>query len=88
MTFQRRYIETLLRRFLTISYSSFSGQFYEQIGGVAMGSPLSPVVANFYMKYFEKRVFDLAIHKPLCWFRYIEDIFVIWPHGPNKLKDF
>jgi hypothetical protein len=31
---------------------------------------------------------DLAPHKPLCWFRYVDDTFVIWPHGPDKLREF
>ncbi|XP_033606939.1 uncharacterized protein LOC117282232 [Cryptotermes secundus] len=40
------------------------------------------------MEDFEERALDLAPHKPRCWFRYVYDTFVIWPHGPNKLKDF
>jgi hypothetical protein len=31
------------------------GQFYEQMDGVAMGSPLSPVIPNFFMEDFEKK---------------------------------
>jgi hypothetical protein len=54
---------------------------------MAMGSPLSPAIANFYMEDFEKRTLDLAPHKPICWFRYVDDTFVIWPHRPDKLKD-
>jgi hypothetical protein len=53
-----------------------------------MGSPLSPVIADFYMEDFEQRALDLAPHKPFCWFRYVDDTFVIWPQGPDKLKDF
>jgi hypothetical protein len=54
-----------------------------------MGSPLPPVIANFYMEDLEERALDLPPpHKPLCWFHYVEDTFVIWPHRPNKLKDF
>jgi hypothetical protein len=34
-------------RILTSSLFCFSGQFYEQFDGVAMGSPLSPVIAKF-----------------------------------------
>jgi hypothetical protein len=47
---------------------------------------MSPVIANFYIEDFEERALNLAPHKPLCWFHYVDD--VIWPHGPNKLKDF
>jgi hypothetical protein len=27
-------------------------------------------------------------HKSLCWFPYVDDTFVIWPHGPGKLSEF
>jgi hypothetical protein len=53
-----------------------------------MGSPLSPVTANFYIEVFKEMALDRAPHKPLCWFRYVDDTFVIWPHGPDRLKDF
>ena len=33
------------------TYFSFQGQFFEQVEGVAMGSPVSPIVANLYMEY-------------------------------------
>jgi hypothetical protein len=63
------------------------GQFYEQTDGVAMGSPLYPVIANFYMKDFEMKAIETATHKLACWYRYVDDTFVIWPHGQDKLKD-
>jgi hypothetical protein len=40
------------------------------------------------MEDFEERALHLAPHKPLCWFCLVDDTFVIWAHGPNKLKDF
>ncbi|XP_021934007.1 uncharacterized protein LOC110836758 isoform X2 [Zootermopsis nevadensis] len=73
---------------LTSSYFKFGGQFYEQTYGVAMGSPLSPVIANFFMEHFEEMAMDGATFKPLCWFCYVDDTFVIWPHGPGKLAEF
>jgi len=42
------------------------GQFDEQADGVAMGSPLSPVIANFYMEDFEMKAIKQATHKPAC----------------------
>ena len=32
----------------------FNGSFYDQINGVAMGSPLAPVLANLFMGHHEK----------------------------------
>ena len=34
-------------------YVSFQDHFYEQVEGAAMGSPVSPIVANLYMEYLE-----------------------------------
>ena len=34
---------------------SFQGQFFEQVEGAAMGSPVSPIVANLYMEYLEQK---------------------------------
>ena len=48
-------ILTLFRHVLTSTYFCYDGQFYEQTDGVAMGSPLSPVIANFFMEDFEKK---------------------------------
>lgn len=33
----------------------YNGQFYEQIDGAAMGSPVSPVAANLFMEHFETK---------------------------------
>ena len=53
-----------------------------------MGSPLSPVIANLFMKDFKKKAIEQATHKPVCRFRYVDDTFVIWTHGQEKLTEF
>jgi len=53
-----------------------------------MGSPPSPVIVNFFMKDFEKKAIKQMTHKPVCWFKYVDDTFVIWPHGKEKLTGF
>ena len=78
----------LFKHVLTFTYFCFDGQFYEQMNGVAMGSPLSPVIAIFFMEDFETKAIEQATHKPLRWFRYVDDTFVIWPHGQEKLTEF
>jgi len=81
-------ILALYKHVITSTYFCLDGQFYEQTEGVSMGSPLSPVIANFYMENFEMRAIKKATHKPACWYRYVKDIFVICPHGKEKLTDF
>ena len=42
------------------TYFSLQGQFYEQVEGAAMGSPISPIVANLYMEYLEQKALSTA----------------------------
>jgi hypothetical protein len=78
----------LFKHVLTSTYFWFDGQFNKQTDGVAMGSPLPPVIANFFMDDFEKEAIEQAVLKPVCWFRYVDDTFVIWPHGQEKQTEF
>jgi len=82
------FIVALYKHVLTPTYFCANGQFYEQTDGVAMGSPLSPVIANFYMEDFDMKAIKKATHKPVYWYRYVDNTFVIWPHGQEKLTDF
>jgi hypothetical protein len=56
----------LFKHVLTSTHFCFDGQFYEQTDGVAMDSPLSPVIMNFFMEDFEKTALEQAAHKPIC----------------------
>ena len=51
-------------------------KMYVQIEGVAMGSPLGPTFANFYMGELEARIFEDKNNKPLIYARYVDDIFL------------
>ena len=65
----------LLEFCLKNTYFSFQGQFFEQVEGVAMGSPVSPIVANLYMEYLEQKALSTA--PPRFWCRFVDDTFVI-----------
>ena len=73
---------------LKFTYFTFGEEFYEQIEGVAMGSPLSPIVANLYKEIFEGRALDLSPLKPKRWKRYVDDTDIVWPHGRSNLDQF
>ena len=78
----------LLKLCLKSSFFSFKGTIYEQTHGVAMGSPLSPIIANIYMEHFEKKALNSFPFTPEEWKRYVDDIFAKWIHGKSKLNDF
>jgi hypothetical protein len=63
----------------------FNKQCCEQTDGVAMGSFLSLVIADFYMEAFEEEALKRAAHKSLCWFRYAYETSMFWSHGCEKL---
>ncbi|XP_074038819.1 uncharacterized protein [Leptinotarsa decemlineata] len=58
------------------------------VEGAPMGSSLSPVIANLFMMHFEKEALNNARLKPTMWKRYVDDIFIIWPHGKQELDRF
>ncbi|KAJ8925412.1 hypothetical protein NQ315_009244 [Exocentrus adspersus] len=61
---------------------------YQQEFGVAMGSPLSPVVSNIFMEDFEKRDINSYNLKPSLWVRYVDGMFIVWPHGRDTIESF
>ena len=59
-----RHIIRLLEFCLRSTYFVFQGQHFEQVEGAAMGSPLSPIVANIYMEHYETKALETAPHPP------------------------
>ena len=52
------------------------GKLYSQKDGVAMGSPLGPLFANFYMAKVEHATLNDPDLRPSTYCRYVDDIFV------------
>ena len=76
----------LLEFCLCNTFFLFQGQFYEQTKGAAMGSPVSPVVANLYMELFEHRALTSTVNPPRLWRRYVGDIMNKTGTAVNKVK--
>ena len=71
---------------LTNNHFEFSGEFYHQLSGTAMGTKLAPSYANLFMTKFEHKYVYTYPLQP--WKRFIDDIFLIWSHGMNSLTKF
>ena len=60
---------------------SFNGVIYRQVDGVAMGSPLGPVLANVFMVELEKSLVPQLGDNIKLWYRYVDDTFTIIRKG-------
>ena len=58
----------------------FNGQLYDQIDGVAMGSPLGPSLANLFMCALEQKFLDECPlqFKPVLYRRYVDDTLCLF----------
>ncbi|XP_041981008.1 uncharacterized protein LOC121734461 [Aricia agestis] len=78
----------LIEHCLDGNYLLFRDQYYLQIDGVAMGSPLAPIIANIWMEHFE----DLALATGPCtvklWKRYVDDVFCIINGGQQEIEQY
>ena len=67
----------------------FNGKFYNQIDGVAMGSPLAPVLANVFMGINEdKWISNFNNNKPLFYRRYVDDILAVFDREEDAVNFF
>ena len=68
-----------LFEFATSGTHSFDGNYYDQIDGVAMGSPLGPVLANLFMGFYEKQwLKEFNFCKVLLYHCYVDDIICLF----------
>ena len=83
-----RQLLQLLEINLTRNDFVFNEQFYLQIKGTAMGKKFAPAYANIFMAKWEEEVLDKCQIKPLYYFRYLDDIWGIWPGSESDFKLF
>ena len=63
-------------------------RFFRQKQGTAIGTKMAPPYAILFMSDLEQKFLDSSPLKPLVWWRYIDDIFLIWQHGEESLTKF
>ena len=80
---------TFLALILTLNNFIFNSKHFLQTKGCAMGTICAPFYANFFMDHFERKYrYPLIERKLLTYFRYINDIFLIWTGTKNELDQF
>ena len=73
---------------VTNNVFSFNSNYYRQKFGCSMGSPLSPVISNLYMEYFETVIINDIKPKDMVWLRYVDDILTMWNPAWGDFNDF
>ena len=76
--FEREELKQLLTFAAYESFFILDGEYYSQIDGVAMGSPLGPTLANAFLCHFEKKWLSECPVEffPNVYQRYVDEIFV------------
>lgn len=71
------YLETA-RLCMNQSYFEFRNKIYKVEFGTNMGNPLSPLIAELFMSFFEIHLRKNNL-LPRVWLRYVDDVFAIIP---------
>ena len=66
----------------------FNGRFYHQIRGTAIGTKCAPPHSILFLADLEEKLLHSYDFKPSVWWRYIDDVFLIWTHGEEELQKF
>ena len=66
----------------------FNGCFYDQVDGVAMGSPLAPVLANFFMGHYEKLWLNNYTGLKVLYYRRYVDVIICCFKNSNDARLF
>ena len=70
------------------NYFEFKGQVKHQISCTAIGTKFATTYACIFMDEIETKFLHTQEIEPSVWFRYIDNVFFIWTHGPDKLVSF
>ncbi len=83
-----RAIMALLNLLLSECYFVWQDGLYKQVSGLPMGGRLSPILANLFMEDLEHRVLCSATILPKIYFRYVDDIFIVWDCTVGLVQEF
>jgi hypothetical protein len=84
---------SLLHTILQQNHFSFQNNIFQPYTGIAMGSPISGIIAEIFLQFLENRHLNqLLDEKSIIFYtRYVDDIFVIYNTDrttPKKIHDY
>ena len=79
----RYYYVKLIKLCVMFNSFQFEGDEYEQITGLAMGSPLSPVLAQLFMETLEQDHYKKILGPHAIIYRYVDDYILLVPLRTN-----
>ena len=65
----------------------FNNKYHRQLHRKAIGTRITPSYANLFMGS-EQKFLQKAPYQPLVWWRYIDDILMIWTDGTEERQEF
>ena len=88
--FTKEQFKKLLTLAVKNSCFLFNGEYYEQVDGVAMGSPLGPTLANIFLCHHEESWIKKCPKqfKPEYYNRYMDDTFLLFRSFDHVKKFF
>ena len=67
---------------------TFRKKTLKQKRSTAVGTKFAPPYSMLFMAELEEKILSEIELKTYLWWRYIDDIFLLWEHGEEKLKEF
>ena len=67
---------------------NFNKKSLKQKRGTAIGAKFALPYSILFMPELEEKILEIVDNNPYLWWRYSDDIFFIWEHGEEKLRNF
>ena len=82
------HILELLELSLKTNDFQFNNETFIQTKGTAMGRKYAPSYANIFMAYWEKEAMSKSYLQPSLYYRFLDDIYILWDHGLEQFQNF
>jgi hypothetical protein len=78
----------IMRTIIKQNYFQFDQQYYEQTEGLAMGAPISAILAEIFIQYMEhKYIYQiLRTREIVAYYRYVDDILIIYDQHKTNIE--